>query len=132
VKKTRNHIRKKVGTPDTCNKIQGIEKEAKIKLAHIVSLTTVLANQWILFFRYCRFLFRPAEKSDNSMLFSKQFIQELSIACMNLSPEINLSRKKQQQPAPNRNPLYILSTMPHQPSPHNSSPLARIITRHMV
>jgi hypothetical protein len=34
--------------------------------------------------------------------------------------------------APNRNPLYNPSTMPHQPSPRNSSPLARIITRHMV
>jgi hypothetical protein len=48
-----------------------------------------------------------------------------------MNAEINLSSKKQ-PPAPNRNPLYNPSTMPHQPSPHNSSPLARIIIRHMV
>jgi hypothetical protein len=41
-------------------------------------------------------------------------------------------QEKTTQPAPNCNPLYNFSTMPHQPSPHNSSPLARIITRHMV
>jgi hypothetical protein len=51
---------------------------------------------------------------------------------MNLSPEINLSRQKQQPTCPNHNPLYILSTTPHQPSPRNSSPLARIITHHTV
>ena len=34
--------------------------------------------------------------------------------------------------AHNCNPLYNPSTTPHQPSPHNSSPLARIITCHMV
>jgi hypothetical protein len=55
----------------------------------------------------------------------------LSTSCMKLSPEINLSRKKQ-QPTPNRNPLHILSTTPNQPNPHNSSPLARIITCHIV
>jgi hypothetical protein len=32
----------------------------------------------------------------------------------------------------NHNPLYNPSTTPHQPSPRNSSPLARIITHHMV
>jgi hypothetical protein len=35
-------------------------------------------------------------------------------------------------PAPNSNPLYNPSTTPHQLSSRNSSPLARIITRHMV
>ena len=45
----------------------------------------------------------------------------------------NLSTCKQESLlAPNRNPLYNPSTTPHQPSPRNSSPLARIITRHMV
>jgi hypothetical protein len=46
--------------------------------------------------------------------------------CMqeNLSAGISL--------APNCNPLYNSSTMPHQPSPRNSSPLARIIICHMV
>lgn len=34
--------------------------------------------------------------------------------------------------APNHNPLYNPTTTPHQPSPRNSSPLARIITCHMV
>jgi hypothetical protein len=34
--------------------------------------------------------------------------------------------------APNCNPLYNPSTTPHQPSPHNSSLLARITTCHMV
>jgi hypothetical protein len=34
--------------------------------------------------------------------------------------------------APIHNPLYNPSNMPHQPIPCNLSPLARIITGHMV
>jgi hypothetical protein len=82
-------------------------------------------------------LFFVASDSDQqkgmATLHSSQssLFRDLSISCMNLSPEIYLFRKKQ-QPAPNRNPLYIVSTTPHQPSPRNSSPLAKIITCHMV
>jgi hypothetical protein len=50
-----------------------------------------------------------------------------------ISPQKSISPgKNNNQPAPNCNPLYILSTMPHQPSPRNNSPLARIIICHMV
>ena len=49
-------------------------------------------------------------------------------ACRNLSPEINLSSNLSFPSAPNCNPLYNPSTTPHQPSPCNYSPLARIIT----
>jgi hypothetical protein len=43
-----------------------------------------------------------------------------------------ISLQESLSPAPNCNPLYNPSTTPHQPSPRNSSPLARIITHHMV
>jgi hypothetical protein len=64
----------------------------------------------------------PAEKSNDTMFFSKQFIQE----------PFNIHVGKKIPLAPNHNPLYDPSIMPHQPSPHNSSPLARIITHHMI
>jgi hypothetical protein len=82
----------------------------------------------------CLLLPVPTSRKERQhyILLKSSLFRNLSTSCMNLSPEINLSRKKQQQPTPNHNPLYILSTTPHQPSPRNSSPLARIITCHMV
>ena len=67
---------------------------------------------------------RMTQCSSQSSLF-----RNLSTSCMNLSLGIVSCVCIS---APNCNPLYILSTTPHQPSPHNSSPLARIITHHMV
>jgi hypothetical protein len=49
----------------------------------------------------------------------------LCISCVYIPISTNTSTT-------NRNPLYNLSTTPHQPSPLKSSPLARVITRHMV
>jgi hypothetical protein len=45
---------------------------------------------------------------------------------------ISLQESLSFSPALNRNPLYNPSTMPYQPTPRNSSPLARIIACHMV
>jgi hypothetical protein len=72
-----------------------------------------------------RFCLQPAEKSDDTMFFSKPFIQEP----FNTHAGISL---QEFLPAHNRNPLYNPSTTPHQPSLCNSCPLARIITHHMV
>ena len=79
----------------------------------------------------CCLRFWPAEKGDNTKFFSKQFIQE-PFNIMHESLSRNQYFQERQPTTPYHNPLYILSTMPHQPSPSNSSSLARIITLHMV
>ena len=82
---------------------------------------------------FCHLRFWLAERNNETMSFSKQFIQEPfnTHAGISLQKSISLGINNN-QPALNCNPLYNLSTMLHQPSPCNSSPLARIITRHMV